>query len=92
MLSTEPLLTDDELIQDVMNDENVDDCDDNDDCVLDPICLKVSDVRDALQVLRDSCYSANGGEIHRSINSHTAILESDFTALLTQSEILCIFM
>ena len=48
--STEPLLTDDELIHVVMNDENVDDCDDG---VFDPICPKVSDVRDTLPVLQE---------------------------------------
>ena len=57
-----------------MNDENVDYCDNNHDGVLDPICPKVSDFRDALQVLRDyMLFSVNGGEIHRSINSLTAI-------------------
>ena len=54
------------------------------DGVLDPICPKVSDVREALQVLRDyMLFSANGGEIQRIINSLTAIVESDFTAMLT---------
>ena len=53
VLNKNPLLTAGELTYVVMNNENVDDCDDNDDGVFDPICPKVGNVWDALQVLQE---------------------------------------
>ena len=59
----------------VMNNENVDRCDDNDDGVLDPICPKVSIVRDALKVLQEyMSYSVNSGEIYRNSRKLTLLL------------------
>ena len=49
VLSTEPLLTDDEIIDDIMDDETVEDAmNDDDDASREPICPKASDVRNAL--------------------------------------------
>ena len=53
VLNKNPLLMAGELTYVVMNNENVDDCDDNDDGVFDPICPKVGNVWDALQVLQE---------------------------------------
>ena len=64
VMSTVPLLTDEELIEEVMNGGNTDDGDDEEDDgadVLSPVCPKVSDVQNALQVLRDYMpFSLNG--------------------------------
>ena len=56
MVCTVPLLTDEELIEE-MNNEYGDDADngegDDDDALLNPVCTKVSDIREALQLLHD---------------------------------------
>ena len=54
LMNTVPSLTDEELIEEVMNGSNDGhEKDDDGDAVLGPVCPKASDVRDALQVLRD---------------------------------------
>ena len=56
VVCTVPLLKDEELIED-MNNENGDDADNgedvDDDALLNPVCTKVSDIREALQLLHD---------------------------------------
>ena len=65
MVCTVPLLTDEELIEE-MNNENGDDADngedDDDDALLNPVCPKVSDIREALQVLHDDMPFSFSGE------------------------------
>ena len=57
VVCTEQLLTDEKLIEE-MNNENRDDADnekdDDDDALLNPVCPKVSDNLEALQVLDDN--------------------------------------
>ena len=56
-MSILPLLTDEELIGKVINaahaDEADDKEDDDDDAVLDPLCPKISNARETLQLLHD---------------------------------------
>ena len=74
-----------------MNGGNADDGDDDEenddgDDVLGAICPKVSDVRDALQVLRDYMpFSLNGGEIQQKLNALTAVVDRDVTDTLTET-------
>ena len=75
MFSKNPLLAARELTYVVTNNENVDHCDDNYDGVLDSICPKVSNVRDALKVLQEHMsYSVNSGEIYRNSRKLTLLL------------------
>ena len=67
MVCIVPLLTDEELIEE-MNNENGDDADngedDDDDALLNPVCPKVSDIQEALQVLHDYMpFSLSGEDI-----------------------------
>ena len=67
VVRTVPLLTNEELIEE-MNNENGDDADnmedDNDDALLNPFCPKVSNIREALQVLHDCMpFSLSGEDI-----------------------------
>ena len=56
VVCTVPLLTDEELLEE-MNNEYGDDADngedDDDDALLKPVCTKVSDIREAFQLLHD---------------------------------------
>ena len=67
VVCTVPLLTDEELIEE-MNNENGDDADngedDDDDALLNPVCPKVSDIWEAWQVFHDYMpFSLSGEDI-----------------------------
>ena len=92
-MCTVPLLTDEELIEE-MNNENGDDADngedDDDDALLNPVCPKVSDIREALQVLHDYMpFSLSSKDIQQKVN--TLSLDRDVTAKMTQSDIRTFF-
>ena len=91
MVCTVPLLTDEELIEE-MNNENGDDADngedDNDDALLNPVCPKVNDIREALQVLHDYMpFSLSGEDIRQKFNALSISIDRDVTAKMTQSDI-----
>ena len=74
MMSTVPLLTDEELIEEVMSAANGDDADDreddDDDALLNLVCPKVSDIREALQVLHDYMpFSLGVEDIQQKLNA-----------------------
>ena len=88
MVCTVPLLTDDELIEE-MNNENGDDADngegDDDDAMLNPVCPKVSDIREALQVLHDCMpFSLSGEDIRQKFNALSISIDRDVTAKMTE--------
>ena len=56
LTSTEPLMTDDPILCDVLDEEGSETEDDTDDVSNEPICPQSSDVRQAMDVLRDTCY------------------------------------
>ena len=90
-MCTVPLLTDEELIEE-MNNENGDDADngedDDDDALLNPVCTKVSDIREALQVLHDYMpFSLSGEDIRQKFNALSILIGRDVTAKMTQSDI-----
>ena len=95
VVCTVPLLTDEELT-DVMNNENGDDADngedDDDDALLNPLCPKVSDIREALQVLHDYMpFSLSGEDIRQKFNALSISIDRDVTAKMTQSDIRTFF-
>ena len=92
---TVPLLTDEELIE-KMNIENGDDADNggdgDDDALLNPVCPKVSDIRDALQVFYDYMpLSLSGEDIRQKFNALSVSIDRDVTAKMTQSNIRTFF-
>ena len=92
VVCTVPLLTDEELIEE-MNNENGDDADngedDDDDALLNPVCPKVSDIREALQVLHD--YMPFSLDIRQKFNALSISIDRDVTAKMTQSDIRAFF-
>ena len=95
VMSTEPLLSDEELIEEVMNAANGDDGDEDDDdedVLLDPVCPKVSDIREALQVLHDYMpFSLCGEDIQQKLNALSISINRDVTAKMKQSDIRTFF-
>ena len=94
-MCTVPLLTDEELIE-KMNIENGDDADNrgdgDDDALLNPVCPKVSDIRDALQVFHDYMpLSLSGEDIRQKFNALSVSIDRDVTAKMTQSNIRTFF-
>ena len=95
VVRTVPLLTNEELIEE-MNSENGDDADnredDNDDALLNPFCPKVSHIREALQVLHDCMpFSLSGEDIRQKFNALSISIDRDVTAKMTQSGIRTFF-
>ena len=86
--------TDEELIEE-MNHENGDDADngeDDDDVLLNPVCPKVIDIREALQVLHDYMpFSLSGEDIRQKFNALSTSIDRDVTAKMTQSDIRTFF-
>ena len=83
-MCTVPLLTNEELIEE-MNNEDGDDADDGEDdddnAVLNPVCPKVSDVQEALQVLHDYMpFSVSGDDIRQKFNALS--ISIDLTEML----------
>ena len=94
-MCTVPLLTDEELIE-KMNIEIGDDADNrgdgDDDALLNPVCPKVSDIRDALQVFHDyMSLSLSGEDIRQKFNALSVSIDRDVTAKMTQSNIRTFF-
>ena len=91
MVCTVPLLTDEELIEE-MNNENGDDADngedDDDDALLNPVCPKVSDIWEALQVPHDYMpFSLSGEDIRQKLNAFSISIDKDVTDKMAQSDI-----
>ena len=96
VMSTVPLLTDEELIEEVMNAAYGDDADDgedvDDDALLNPVCPKVSDIREALQMLHDYMpFTLRGEDIQQKLNALSISIDRDVTAKMTQSDIRTLF-
>ena len=94
-MCTVPLLTDEELIEE-MNNENGDDADngedDDDDALLNPVCPKVSDIWEALQVLHDYMpFSLSGEGIPQKFNALSISIDRDVTTKMTLNDIRTFF-
>ena len=95
-MSTVPLLTDEELIEEVMNAANRDDADDgeddDDDAMLDTVCSKVIDIREVLQVLHDYMpFSLSGEDIQQKLNTLSISIDRYVPAKMTESDIRTFF-
>ena len=76
-------MTDDAILCDVLDEEGSKIEDDTDDVSNEPICLKYSDMRQALDVLRKCMlFSDNGEFIHKIVNEISVLDENKLSAKL----------
>ena len=92
LTSTRPLMTDDAVLSDVLDEEGSETEDDTDDVSNEPICPQSSDVRQALDVLREyMLFSDNGEFIHKCLNEISVLVENELSAKLRQADIRSFF-
>ncbi|XP_047132485.1 tigger transposable element-derived protein 4 [Hydra vulgaris] len=96
LISAETLLTDEQLIEEVKNAANEHDANDeednDDDNATDPVCPKVSDIREGLQVLYDYIpFSLMGEDLQQKLNAVSIIFDRDVSSKLKQSDIITFF-
>ena len=92
LTSTEPLMTDDAILCDVLDEEGSETEDDTDGLSNEPICPQFSDVRQALDVLREyMLFSDNGEFIHKCLNKISVLVENELSAKLRQADIRSFF-
>ena len=87
LTSTEPLMTDDTMLCDVLDEEGSETEDDTDGVSNELICPQSSDMRQALDVLREyMLFSDNGEFIHKCLNEISVLVENKLSAKLTQAD------
>ena len=92
LTSTELLMTDDAILCDVLDEEGSETEDDTDGVSNEPICLQSSDVRQALDVLREYMLFRDNGEfIHKCLNKISVLVENELSAKLRQADIRSFF-
>ena len=92
LTSTEPLMTDDAIICDVLDEKGSETEDDTDDVSNEPICPQSSAVRQALDVFQEyMLFSDNGEFIHKCLNEISVLVESKLSAKLRQADIRSFF-
>ena len=92
LTSTEPLMTDDAILCEVLDEEGSEIKDDTDDVSNEPVCPKSSDVRQALDVLREYVLFNDSGEfIHTCSNEINVLDENELSAKLRQADIRSFF-
>ena len=90
--STEPLMTDDAILCEVLDEEGSETEDDTDSVSNEPICPQSSDLRQALGVLRECMlFSDNGEFIHKCLNEISVLVENELSAKLRQADIRSFF-
>ena len=88
----EPLMTDDTILCEVLDEEGPETKDDTDDVSNEPIYLQSSDVRQALDVLQEyKLFSYNGEFINKCLNEISVIIKNEFSAKLRQADIQSFF-
>ena len=88
LTNTEPLMTDDAISCDVLDEESFETEDDTYDVSNGPICPQSSDVRQALDVLREyMLFSDNGEFIYKGLNEISVFVENELSAKLRQADI-----
>ena len=76
--STVPLMTDDAILCDVLDEEGSETEDDTDDVSNEPICPQSSDMRQALDVLLEyMLFSDNGEFIHKWLNEISVLVKNE---------------
>ena len=92
LTSTEPLMTDDAIICDVLDEKGSETEDDTDDVSNEPICPQSSAVRQALDVFQEyMLFSDNGEFIHKCLNEISVLVENELSAKLRQADIRSFF-
>ena len=92
LTSTEPLMTDDVILCDVLDEEGSETEDDRDGVSKEPICPQSSDVGQALDVLREyMLFSDSGDFIHKCLNEISVLVENKSSAKLRQADIRSFF-
>ena len=90
--STVPLMTDDAILCDVLDEEGSETEDDTDDVSNEPICPQSSAVRQALDVFQEyMLFSDNGEFIHKCLNEISVLVENELSAKLRQADIRSFF-
>ena len=81
LTSTEPLMTDNAILCDVLDEEGSETEDDTNGVSNEPIRPQSSDVRQALDVLREyMLFSDNGEFIHKCLNKISVLAENELSA------------
>ena len=92
LTSTEPLMTDDAILCDVLNEEGSETKGDTDGFSNKPICPQSKDVCQALDVLGEyMLFSDNGAFIHKCLNEISVLVENELSAKLKQADIRIFF-
>ena len=92
LTSTEPLMTDDAILCDVLDEEGSKTEDDTDGVSNEPICSQFSGVRQALDVLREyMLFNDNGEFIHKCLKEIGVLVENGLSAKLRQADIRSFF-
>ena len=85
-------MTDDAILYDILDEEGSETEDDTYDVSNEPICPQSSDVRQALDVLREyMLFSDNGEFVHKSLNEISVLVENELSAKLRQADIQSFF-
>ena len=88
LTSTEPLMTDDAILCDVLDEEGSETEDDTDDVSNEPICPQSSDVRQAVDVPRECMlFNDNREFINKFLNEISVLVENELSAKLSQADI-----
>ena len=92
LTSTDPLMTDDAILCDVLDEEGSETEDDTDGATNEPIYPQSIDVRQALDVLREyMLFSDNGEFTHKYLNDISVLVENELSAKLRQADIRSFF-
>ena len=92
LTSAESLMTDDAILWDVLDEEGSENEDDTDSVSNEPICPQSSDVRQALDVLREyMLFSDNGEFIQKCLNEITVLVEEGLSGKVRQADIRSFF-
>ncbi|XP_047124386.1 tigger transposable element-derived protein 6-like [Hydra vulgaris] len=96
LISTEPLLTDKQLVEEVKNAANEhdgnDEEDNDDDNAINPVCPKVSDIWKALKMLYGYMpFSLMDKDLQQKLNAVSIIFDKDVSSKLKQSDIRTFF-
>ena len=88
LTSTDPLMTDNRILCDVLDEEGSETEDDTDDVSNEPICPQSSDVHQALDVFREYMLLSDNGEfIHKCLNEISVFVENELSEKLRQADI-----
>ena len=84
VMSTAPLLSDDDLIEEALNGDEEEE--DDDDTSPEPVCPKAGEIREALMILHDYMPFC-GEDIQQRLNSLILVIDGDISSKLTQTDI-----